>query len=425
LIRRRRAASDLPREVWVLAAVAFSVALGFGIVAPVIPVFARKFGVGQTAAGLVISAFAFMRLAFGPTAGAIVNRLGERLVMAVGIGIVAVSSLLTGLAGNYTQMLALRAVGGVGSVMFTVSAQSLLLGAVHSSQRARASSMYRGGFLLGGLTGPALGGVLGGISLRLPFFIYAGTLGLAGAIALAQLRRPGALADTKTLDATPPAKLWPTLRNPAYQAALTVNAAVGWAIFGVRSSLVPLFVVEVLHRGTLWTGLGLLASSLADVATLYPAGRLADSTGRRPMLLIGSACGCVATGLLAVSHNLPAYLFSMVLYGVTSSFLSASPAAVVGDVVGGRAGTVVAVFGMTSDLGAVVGPLVTGALAQHISYGAAFGSTSAVLGLGLLMSLRMPETLRRDSTQRERQVGDQVLDVLDADREPHKVVWDL
>jgi MFS family permease len=185
------------------------------------------------------------------------------------------------------------------------------------------------------------------------------------------------------------------LRNPAYQAALTVNGAVGWAIFGVRSSLVPLFVVEVLGRGPLWVGLGLLASSLADVATLYPAGRLADSTGRRPMLLIGSACGCVATGLLAVAPNLPAYLLAMVLWGVTSSFLSASPAAVVGDVVGGRSGTVVAVFGMTSDLGAVAGPLVTGALAQHVSYAAAFVSTSAVLGLGLLMSLRMPETLRR------------------------------
>ncbi|HEX3827146.1 MAG TPA: MFS transporter [Sporichthyaceae bacterium] len=395
LIRRRAAASDLPREVWVLAAVAFCVALGFGIVAPVIPVFARRFGVGQTAAGLVISAFAFMRLAFGPAAGAIVNRLGERLVMATGVGIVAVSSLLTGLAVNYPQMLGLRAVGGVGSVMFTVSAQSLLLGSVPASQRGRASSMYRGGFLLGGLTGPALGGVLGGISLRLPFFIYAATLGLAGVIALAQLHRPGTTAATTVAEATPPATLRATLRNPAYQAALTVNGAVGWAIFGVRSSLVPLFVVEVLGRGPLWVGLGLLASSLADVATLYPAGRLADTTGRRPMLLIGSACGVVATGLLAVAPNLPAYLLAMVLWGVTSSFLSASPAAVVGDVVGGRSGTVVAVFGMTSDLGAVAGPLVTGALAQHVSYAAAFTSTSAVLGLGLLMSLRMPETLRR------------------------------
>ncbi len=130
LIRRRAAGSDLPREVWVLAAVAFSVALGFGIVAPVIPIFAKEFGVGETAAGLVISAFAFMRLCFSPAGGALVNKFGERVIMATGIGIVAVSSLLTGLAQTYEQMLILRAVGGVGSVMFSVSAHSLLLRAV-------------------------------------------------------------------------------------------------------------------------------------------------------------------------------------------------------------------------------------------------------------------------------------------------------
>ena len=57
----------LPREVRVLAVVAFVVALGFGIVAPAIPLFARDFGVGRTAVGLAVSAFAFFRFvsAFG------------------------------------------------------------------------------------------------------------------------------------------------------------------------------------------------------------------------------------------------------------------------------------------------------------------------------------------------------------------------
>jgi len=393
---RTRAEPELPREVWVLAAVAFSVALGFGIVAPVIPIFARRFGVGQTAAGLVISAFALMRLAFGPGAGALVNRLGERLVMSTGIGIVAVSSLLTGLAGNYSQMLVLRAVGGVGSVMFTVAAQSLLLRSVPPARRGRAGSMYSGGFLLGGLTGPVLGGVFGGISLRLPFFVYAGTLTLAGSIALAQLHgRPG--VETASAAAVSRTTLRVALRHPAYQAALTVNTGVGWAIFGTRSALVPLFVVDVLHRGPLWIGLGLLTSSVTDVALLWSAGRLADTVGRRPALIAGTSCGAGATALLAFVPHLPAFLLAMSLYGATSSLLSVTPSAVVGDVVGGRGGTVVALYGMSSDLGAVTGPLVTGALAQQISYRAAFTSTACVLALGLVMSLRMPETLRRGS----------------------------
>jgi MFS family permease len=396
LIRRRFAASDMPREVWVLGAVAFSVALGFGIVAPVIPVFARKFGVGQTAAGLVLSAFAFMRLLFGPAGGVLVNKFGERRMMATGIGIVAVSSLFTGMAQTYTQMLILRGAGGVGSVMFSVSAQSLLLHSVPTYRRGRASSIYYGGFLFGGLTGPVLGGLLGAISLRLPFFIYAATLALAGTIAMSFLGRVRRADDPATsADKPPPMKLRTALRDPAYQAALTVNTGTGWAIFGIRSSLVPLFVVEALHRGTLWTGIGLLVGALTDACMLYPVGKVADQIGRRPLLLAATSVGATAALILAFEQNLPAFLIAMSLLGATSSALSVGPSAVVGDVVAGRGGTVVAAFGMSSDVGAVCGPVIAGALAEHVSYKAAFCSTAMVLGLGLLMSLRMPETVGR------------------------------
>lgn len=420
--------SDLPREVWVLAAVAFSVALGFGIVAPVIPVFARNFGVGQTAAGLVISAFAFMRLCFSPFGGWLVNRFGERVIMAIGIGIVAVSSLLTGLSQNYEQMLALRGIGGVGSVMFSVSAQSLMLRAVPTSQRGQASSRFYGGFLLGGLTGPALGGLLGGISLRLPFFLYAGTLAVAGTIAMVFLHRSGR-AEIASAAAVPVTTLRIALKDKAYQAALTVNAGTGWAIFGIRSSLVPLFVVEALHRGTVWIGLGLLVGSITDVILLQKTGKLSDSIGRRPMMLGGTLLGATGALLLAFAPHLPAYLLAMAILGAASSMLSVGPSAVVGDVVQGRGGTVVSTFGMASDLGAVVGPLVAGALAEHLSYRAAFISTASVLMLGFLMAVRMPETVHRAAEQAAQdgsaegvpQVGEQVVDVFDSDGKTHQI----
>ncbi|MGQ0625206.1 MAG: MFS transporter [Sporichthyaceae bacterium] len=396
LIRRRTASADLPREVWVLAAVAFSVAIGFGIVAPVIPVFAREFGVGQTAAGLVISAFAFMRLVFGPGGGALVNRFGERVVLASGVGIVAVSALLTGLAQSFEQMLALRALGGVGSVMFTISAQSLLLRTVPSHQRGRASGVFTAGFLIGGVSGPFLGGVFGSISLRLPFFIYAASLVVAGAIAMVFLAR-AEVAGAMTARGDPIAQttLREALRHKAYQAALTVNAGTGWAIFGIRSSLVPLFVVEVLQRGPLWTGIGLFFGSIFQVAAIYPVGRFADSRGRRPLMIAGTALGVAGSVLLVVSENEVSFLLAMAMFGITAATLSVGPSAVVGDVVQGRGGTVVAAYGMSSDLGAVAGPLLAGALAEHVSYSAAFASTAAVLAVGFLMSLRMPETVHR------------------------------
>jgi dipeptide/tripeptide permease len=50
---------------------------------------------------------------------------------------------------------------------------------------------------------------------------------------------------------------------------------------------------------------------------------------------------------------------------------------------------------MASDLGAVIGPVVAGALAEHVGYGAAFVSTAVVLSIGLAMAIRMPETVHR------------------------------
>jgi MFS family permease len=55
---------------------------------------------------------------------------------------------------------------------------------------------------------------------------------------------------------------------------------------------------------------------------------------------------------------------------------------------------VVAVFQMASDLGAILGPLVAGVLADHVSFGAALAACSAVLVLAGVMSVRMPETLQ-------------------------------
>jgi DHA1 family multidrug resistance protein-like MFS transporter len=131
---------SLPPEVLVLTAVAFSVALGFGIVAPAIPLFAKQFGVSNFAAGAVISMFALVRFASAPAAGRMVNRVGKRVVLATGIGIVGQSSLLAGLSGSYVQLIVLRGVGGFGSAMFTVSSFALLLRVVAPDQRGRATS---------------------------------------------------------------------------------------------------------------------------------------------------------------------------------------------------------------------------------------------------------------------------------------------
>src|SRR5262245_58223751 len=102
----RRTFGGMPREVAILSSVSFTVALGYGIVAPTIPAFARQFGVSTAAAASVISAFALMRILGALPAGRLVDRLGEHATMAAGIASVGVSSVLAGFSQSFAELIA-------------------------------------------------------------------------------------------------------------------------------------------------------------------------------------------------------------------------------------------------------------------------------------------------------------------------------
>lgn len=393
--RRRRplaGLAELPGEVRALVGVAFMVALGFGLVLPAIPLFARQFGVGKTAAGAVISAFALTRLIAAPFVGRIVNAVGERLILATGIGIVAVSSLLAGLAQDYWQLLLLRGAGGIGSIMFSVASASLLIRVTPSHQRGRAQGVWAGSFLLGSIAGPAVGTVAS-FSLRLPFFLYAGTLVVAGTIGLLALRHSELSARQNQ-----PAAILPlpkALGDRAYIAALVASFAGDFAVVGARVSIVPQFITDRLGLGPGWVYAAFLVVSVVSGALLLPFGHVADSRGRRPIILGGLALGAVGFVLLPLWAAIGGLLVATVLLGVAGAADSVAPGAVLGDVVGGRGGTVVALFQMAGDLGAVLGPVVAGALADSNGYAAAMVVSALVALLPLPFVARARETLVR------------------------------
>lgn len=387
-------ASKLPGEVWVLVAANFVIAAGFGLVAPALPTFARSFNVSVTAASVVISAFAVARLVFAPASGRLVTVLGERRVYLIGISIVAVTTGACAFAADYWQLLIFRSAGGIGSTMFTVSAIALLIRVTPAPLRGRASGLWGTGFLLGNVTGPLLGGGLITISLRAPFLVYAGMLFVAVAIVWWFLRHSPLAVRADNEDA-PTITLRAALRHRAYSAALASSFANGWAVFGVRVSLVPLFVEEVLRRDGAFAGTALAVFAAGNVAALLISGRLADSIGRKPMIIVGLLVAAGGTAWLGFTDTVLLFLAASAIAGIGSGLLTPAQQATVADVIGskGRGGPVLAAFQMAADIGAVIGPIVAGILADQLSYAAAFAMTGVLAALAALVWLPAPETL--------------------------------
>lgn len=382
----------IPGEIWVLVASAFVIAIGYGLISPVLPAYARSFDVGVAAASVVVSAFAFFRLIFAPAGGALVQRLGERPIYLTGLLVVAASSLATAFAHSYWQLLLYRGLGGIGSTMFTVSAMALLVRLAPPAIRGRVSSAYASAFLIGGMIGPVLGGLLAELGLRVPFVVYAIALVLAATVVAVKLS--GArLRPAPGSAPAPPMTLAEAWRHRTYRAAVASGFANGWSNFGVRVAILPQFAVAV-YETTWVAGVVLALGAVGTASALQIAGRLTDDVGRRPLVIVGMATSAIGLGVMGFATNLAALIGIAALSGFGAGLLNPAQQAAVADIVGNdrSGGKVLAVFQMAQDSGAIVGPILIGVVADLAGYPAAFVLTGVVAALAIWPWLTAPET---------------------------------
>lgn len=390
---------DLPREVSILVAASFFVAVGFGIVLPAIPVFAKSFGVNNAAIGLMVSAFAITRFASGLISGTLVDRFGERAVFSSGVFMVSLFTFLAGLAQSYEQLLFFRAAGGLGSSMFSVAAGSVIMRSVDDAHRGRAQSVYQGSFLLGGIAGPAIGGLLSVISLRAPFFVYSGMLICSGTVAFFFLKGEKIGKVDKSVDTSDRTTVRAALAMKPYRIALVLAFIGSWVFFGLRASILPIFVTEELNSTTAVVGYGLALSAVIQGLILLKAGRYSDEKGRRAASIVGAQVVLLGVLLLTFSVHIWMYLSAMAILGFGGAFLSTSPASIVGDVIKGKGGKVIAIFQMAGDAGMMVGPIIIGAVSDIYSYRAAFGMSAAIFVIALVLVYQIPETRNVEEPQ--------------------------
>lgn len=333
-----------------------------------------------------------MRFVSGLFSGKLVDRFGERLVLGWGLLMVSIFTLLAGLAQTYGQLLFFRTAGGLGSSMFSVSAGALLLRVVSNSQRGRAQSLYNGGFIAGGVAGPAFGGALLAISPRAPFFIYTGLLIVAGTVSLIFLHEKR-LGNSVVADKSqgPALTIKEALRIEPYLYSLFLAFLGSWVFFGMRSSILPLFVIEDLGATTAVVGLSFTLALITQGAVMVRAGKYSDKNGRRPVILVGFSITLVALLILIFSANVTWYLVGMLVLGLGAGF-AASAGAIVGDVIKGKSGKVYALWQMAGDAGMMVGPLLLGVIADLFSYRSAIAVSALVFSLAILIAIKIPET---------------------------------
>ncbi|HJP65002.1 MAG TPA: MFS transporter [Actinomycetota bacterium] len=385
--------------VRIVILIIFVVMLGYGIVAPILPLYARSFGVGYSAAGLLISAFAFARLVTDPFSGPVVDRFGERRCAAAGVAIVGISSILTGLAPTFVLAVVARGAGGGGSALLFTALTSYLLKIVPKDRMARTLSLFYGAFNVGVIAGSPVGGLIANrLGLAAPLFVYAGLLFASGLLYMRLVRDPVSEGsnDDETADEPEQHRFGALFRRPGFVTTLFLNFAYLWMIAAVYDTLVPLFGHDHLGMSTLGIGAVFAVALATELLVLYPAGAAADRRGRRFVMIPSMAGLALIVAALGFSPNALSFGVLMAVLGIGSGYAGVPPGAMLSDVVPtGRSGTAVGVFRFAGDLGLVLGPLVAGGAVTAFGFVPAFWVVAIPIAIGLVLAIRTPETLQR------------------------------
>ena len=273
--------------------IVFVLLAGFGLVFPILPLFARSFGVGNDGAGLLIATFGFARLFGDLIGGTIVDRRGERWTAIVGMSFLAVCSGATGAAPNFVAAVVLWGLAGVGSATVFASLFSYILKAAPDDRVARTLSFFYGAFNVGVIVGGAAGGFIAdAFGLETPLYAYTVILIVGIVVYLRFVPRlpaspPGedapvvAVPEAATVEAPRPSGrvVRDLLRVPGFLTTLFLNLTYLWIVAALFNTLVPLFAHDEIGMSTSAIGAMFAVGVAVEFLVLFPAGTLADRYG--------------------------------------------------------------------------------------------------------------------------------------------------
>jgi MFS family permease len=391
-----------------LIGVVLVVLTGIGLVFPIMPLFARSYGVGNDGAGALIGAFGLARLVGDLIGGTIVDRRGERWAAVAGMSVVAVASSATAASPTFPAALLFWSVAGAGSAVTFAALFSYVLKAAHKERMARTLSFFYGAFNIGVIGGGAAGGVLADLfGLSAPLYAYSVVLiaGIAVYLRFVPVL-PGVVPDRSEVPAVPkaagfeaPGPSEPPLRDffrlPGFATTLFLNLAYLWMVATVFNTLVPLFATDRLGMSPSAIGLMFAIGVAAEFLVLFPAGTLADRHGRKAVMVPSLVALSIMVVVLGFSGSALMLTILLTILAITSGFAGVPPAAMLSDIVPEeQKGRAVGAFRFAGDIGFFLGPLLAGVVSKIFGFEAAFGVTALIPAIGVVLMLRTRETMR-------------------------------
>ncbi len=132
--------------------------IGFGLIIPVMPTFARDFGASKIEIGLIIASYSLMQFIFTPFWGRLSDKIGRRPILLISLGASAIGYLIWGFAGSLAMLLTSRVIAGIGNANIAV-AQAYVSDITNDETRSKGMGAIFAGFGLGFVLGPAIGGL--------------------------------------------------------------------------------------------------------------------------------------------------------------------------------------------------------------------------------------------------------------------------
>jgi MFS family permease len=379
-----------------LLAISITVAIGFGMVIPVLPLYAKSFGVGIALIGLIQFVFGFTRFSFGLVGGLVVDRFGERASTVTGLLIVSASSYAAGFADSFPQLVIARGFGGAGSALFISGLMNRILRIIEPAAMGRATGAFRSSFLVGIGLGPIFGGVIAQrFGLAAPFHVYATGLLIATAIAWVVMAGQPGLGEAQRrspLEALRAAR--PLFGDIRYVIALVATLVGWWTISGPAQTVGPIFADEVLGFSEQEIGFAVTMLAVGEIGILFIAGRLADRVGRRAVLVPSLGLTAIATALLGQVEFAPwAYYVLMMAVGAGIAAGGAAAGGLLADSIPrGGSGAAVGVNQMAGDIGYLISPTAIGAVVEATSFRFAYLVGAVPAAIACIAALKLPKS---------------------------------